>query len=258
MTAAVTHARLMTGRHLRALARQPWWIAISLAQPLVYLLLFSAAFRSVADIPGFSDASYIDYFTPGVVVVTALFSGGWAGMGIINDLDRGIVDRFLASPVRPGALVAGVLGHQAVVTVIQSLIVIGLGLAVGASLPGGPAGVLALIACAVLLGTGFAALSVALALLLRREESVVGAVQMLVLPLTFLSTVWMQRSLMPGWIQAVTPYNPLDWAAGAGREAVGGGADPASVLGHLGMLAAFALAWAGGATRPVKGLRREG
>ena len=77
----------MSLRDLRNLARQPWWIGISLAQPLVYLLLFSAALPQVADIPGFAAGSYVDFFTPGIVVVTALFSGGWAGMGMINDLD---------------------------------------------------------------------------------------------------------------------------------------------------------------------------
>ena len=202
MTTAIIHSWYISLRYLRGLARQPWWIGVTLAQPLVYLLLFTAVFRKVADIPGFTTGSYVDFFTPGIVVVTALFSGGWAGMGVINDLNAGIVDRLLVSPVRRGALIAG-LAHQAIITVIQSLIVVALGIAVGASFPGGVLGVAALIVAAVLLGTAFGALSIGLALLLRKEESVVGAVQMLLLPLTFLSSVWMQRNLMPGWIQDV-------------------------------------------------------
>ena len=160
---------------------------ITLAQPLVYLLLFSAVFRKVADIPGFTTGSYVDFFTPGIVVVTALFSGGWAGMGVINDLNAGILDRLLVSPVSRGALIAGGLMHRPIIAVIQSLIVVGLGIAIGASFPGGVIGVVVLIAAAVLLGAAFGALSIGLALLLRKEESVVGAVQMLLLPLTFLS-----------------------------------------------------------------------
>lgn len=257
MSTAIEHSGQMTVRHLRELARQPWWIAISLAQPLVYLLLFSAVFRNVAEIPGFSAGSYIDFFTPGVVVVTALFSGGWAGMGVINDLDRGVVDRFLVSPVSRGALIAGRLGQQAIVTVIQSLIVVGLGLAIGASFPGGVAGVAALIAAAVLLGTAFGALSIGLALLLRREESVVGAVQMLLLPLTFLSTVWMQRDLLPGWIQEIARFNPLDCAASASREAVSAHADWSSVLAHGGYLLAFTLVCAWLATSAFRTYQRS-
>ena len=62
------------------------------------------------------------------------------------------------------------------------------------------------------------------------------------LPLTFLSTAFMQPSLLPGWIETVAKYNPVDWAIVAGREAVAaGGTDWASVAGYCGLLAAFAV-----------------
>jgi ABC-2 type transport system permease protein len=257
MTTAVSHSWYMSLRELRNLARQPWWIAISLAQPLVYLLIYSALFEKVAEIPGFTGGSYLDFFAPGIVVVTALFSGGWAGMNIINDLDRGVLDRFLVSPVNRGALIAGRLMQQAIITIVQSLIIVGLALALGADFPGGVAGVVLLIATSVLLGAGFAALSIALALLLRREESVIGAVQLLLLPLTFLSAAFMARELMPGWIQDVARFNPVDWAAEAGREAVAADVDWASVLSHGGYLLAFALAGAWLATRAFRAYQRS-
>ena len=55
----------MTTRHLRNLARQPWWIAITLVQPIIWLLLFGAVFKATADIPGFAADSYVDFLTPG-------------------------------------------------------------------------------------------------------------------------------------------------------------------------------------------------
>jgi ABC-2 type transport system permease protein len=247
----------MSLRDLRNLARQPWWIAISLAQPLVYLLLYSALFERVAEIPGFEGGSYLDFVVPGIVLMTAMFSGGWAGMGVINDLDHGVVDRFLVSPVRRGALIAGRLMQQAIVTVIQSLIMIGLALAIGASFPGGVLGVVALIATAIVLGTAFGALSIGLALVVRKEESVVGAVQLLLLPLTFVSSVFMQPALMPGWIQDVARFNPADWAARAGREAVAADGDWSLVLSHGVYLAAFALACAWLATRAFRAYQRS-
>ena len=100
------------------------------------VLLFTAVFRKVADIPGFTTGSYVDFFTPGIVVVTALVLRRLVRYGRINDLNAGIVDRLLVSPVRRGALIAGGLAHQAIITVIQSLIVVGLGIAIGASFPG--------------------------------------------------------------------------------------------------------------------------
>jgi ABC-2 type transport system permease protein len=257
MTTALTHCWYMSLRELRNLARQPWWILITLAQPLVYLLIYSALFEQVAEIPGFTGGSYLDFFTPGIVVVTALFSGGWAGMNVINDLDRGVLDRLLVSPVNRGALITGRLMQGAIIAVIQSLIIVGLALALGAELPGGVLGVVALIAAAVLIIAGFGALSIALALLVRREESVIGAVQMLLLPLTFLSTAFMARELMPGWIQDASRFNPLDWAVDAGREAVSASADWSHVLTHVGYLLAFTLVCAWLAARAFRAYQRS-
>jgi ABC-2 type transport system permease protein len=257
MTTAVADSWFMSQRDLRNLVRQPWWIAISLAQPLVYLLLYSAVFRKVTEIPGFTADSYIDFFAPGIVILTALFSGGWAGMNIINDLDRGVLDRFLVSPVTRGALIAGRLMQQAMVTLVQSLIIIVLALAIGAHFPGGVVGVVLLIVAAMLLGAGFGALSIALALLLRREESIIGAVQLLLLPLTFLSAVFMQRSLMPAWIQDVARVNPVDWAATAGREVVSSDVDWGLVLQRGALLAGFTLVCAWLATRAFRAYQRS-
>jgi ABC-2 type transport system permease protein len=87
-------------------------------------------FKATADIPGFVSDSYIDYLTPGILVMTGAFAGGWAGMGVIEDLNRGVIDRFLVSPVARQALISGRLVQLAIVSVIQSLIVITLGLLV--------------------------------------------------------------------------------------------------------------------------------
>ena len=90
--------------------------------------------------------------------MTAAFAGGWAGMGVIEDLNRGVVDRFLVSPVQRQALISGRLVQLAIVSVIQSLIVI-------------------------------------------------AASNFVLLPLTFLSSAFMQRDLIPGWVQSVASYN---------------------------------------------------
>ena len=65
MSTTLTHSWFMTMRHLRNLARQPWWIAITLVQPIIWLLLFGAVFKATADIPGFAADSYVDFLTPG-------------------------------------------------------------------------------------------------------------------------------------------------------------------------------------------------
>jgi ABC-2 type transport system permease protein len=228
-----------------------------LVQPVIWLLLFGALFEGVVDIPGFEGGDYKQYLVPGVLVMTAFFSSGWNGMSTIEDLDRGVTDRLLVTPARRWPLVAGRVAQNAVQVLIQSLVIVGLALAIGVSFDGGVLGVVALILAAMLLGTGFAALSNALALVARKEESLIGAVTFLQLPLTFLSTAFMQASLMPGWMSSVADYNPVDWGVTAGREAVQAGTDWASVAGYCGLLAAFALACMLLATRAFRAYQSQ-
>jgi ABC-2 type transport system permease protein len=229
----------MTVRHLMALWRQPWWIAVSLVQPVIWLLLFGALFKAVTEIPGFGSSNYVEFLAPGVVVMTAFFGAGWTGMPVIEDINRGVIDRFLVSPVRRSSLIAGRLTSGALTTAIQSLIIVVLALIVGASFANSVLGVAVLIIVSVLVGSAFGCLSIGLALLVRREETLIATVQFLLLPLSFMSVTFMQKSLMPGWMQSVADYNPLNWAVEAGRDAVTANPDWGAITGKSGLLLVF-------------------
>ena len=257
MNNALADSWFMTVRHLRNLFRQPAWIAISLIQPVVWLLLYGALFRKIVEIPGFGADSYIDFLTPGIVVMTCLFSAGWSGMGLIDDLDRGVVDRFLVSPASRGSLIAGRLIQGAMVGVVQAVIIIVLGLIVGASYPGGIAGLTALTVCAVLLGTAIGALSNGVALLSRREETMIAVSNFVLLPMTFLSSVFMAQALMPQWMQDVAQYNPVNWAVQAGRAALAANGDWGIVFSRMGYLAVFTVVCTWLATRAFRVYQRS-
>jgi ABC-2 type transport system permease protein len=110
---------------------------------------------------------------------------------------------------------------------------------------------------AALLAAGFAGLSNALALVTRQEESLIGAVQMLALPLTFLSTVFMAHALLPGWIADVAKANPVNWAIEASRSALSAHVDWQLVLPRLGGLVALAVLGAWLATRAFRAYQRS-
>ena len=101
---ALRHTLYMTVRQLRNLLRQPLVSALSLVQPIIWLLLYGALFKKIVEIPGFAPA-------PTSLPHARhrrderLFSGGWSGMGLIDDLERGVVDRFLVTPASRGALI---------------------------------------------------------------------------------------------------------------------------------------------------------
>jgi ABC-2 type transport system permease protein len=236
MKELVSHSLTMTDRDIRRLVRQPWWIAVSLIQPVVWLLLFGPLFKNIANIPGFKAPSYIQFLTPGVVIMTAFFSGGWNGMATIDDVNRGVVDRLLVSPLHRSAFFVGHVLQTSVTIIIQVTIIVLLAFALGARYSHGVLGVLVMFVAAILLGAALNALSNGMALIFRREETLIATLNLFMLPLTFLSTAFMQKNMIPHWIQVAARYNPLNWAVVASREAITPGTDWNSVGTHLGLL----------------------
>jgi ABC-2 type transport system permease protein len=212
---AVRQSWQVSLRYFRVLARQPAFLLITIVQPLIWLLLFGALFKAVTQIPGFGGSGdYLDFLTPGIVVMLAVSSAGWTGMGFIEDINSGVMDRMLVTPAWRGAFNLGSVAQCVVSVVLQTLLIIGLALLLGASV--GNVGVLLLVAA--LLAASFASLSNGLGVLTRQRESLIGAVSLLLLPLTFLSSALMQLSLAPGWIGSVAKVNPVDWAVVAARD----------------------------------------
>jgi ABC-2 type transport system permease protein len=249
VTAAVRQTWQVCVRNLRVFARQPAYLGITLTQPLIWLLLFGALFKAVTQIPGFNGTSYIDFLTPGVVVMLAVSSAGWTGMGLIDDIQGGVMDRMLAAPVWRGALNLGSVLQSVITVWIQTTLIVVLALALGADYTNGIGGVLILVLVAGLLAAAFASLSNGVGLLARQRETLIGAVSLVLLPLTFLSSALMQQDLVPSWIRTVGDFNPVNWAVEAGRSAAMGDLDWGVVASRIGLLFALVVVAATFATR---------
>lgn len=235
----VAQTLFLTGRVLRNLARQPIWIVVMVVQPMFWLLLYSQLFDRITDLGSFGTSSYVDYLTPGVAVMTAFFSGSWAGMGMIEDLDRGVVERFLATPARRSAIVFGRVLESAIVATLQAVLILLTGLALGAT-NGGPAGWLVILLASFLIAAGFAGLSHGVALLTRQEASMIAIAQFIGLPLLFVSSLLIARELIPGWMQDLSLLNPVEWAVRAAR----GEALPGTDWGEMGVFLALLVGFA--------------
>jgi ABC-2 type transport system permease protein len=240
---AMAHTWYLTGRKLHALVRQPWVLAFSVVQPVIWLFLFGQLFRKVIDIPGFAyHGTYLDYLVPGLIAMNAMANNMWAGMNMIEEIDRGTLNRFLVSPASRVGLMNATVAEQAVSTTVQSLIIVGLGLAGGARYYGGVAGVAVMVAASILVGVVFGALSNATGMLLRSREAIIGVYTFFMLPLMFLSSAFMQTRLMPGWMQAIASRNPLNWVVQIGRSAVSAHPDWGAIGVRAGGLLVLAVA----------------
>jgi len=209
-------------RGLRSAVRLPTFLVLSLVQPIFWLLLFVPLMGRVAAVPGFGASSYLDFVTPGIAVMTALVSAVWSGVGLLQDMERGVLDRFLVTPVSRGALIGGRVLNAALQVAFQAAVVLAVAALAGGRARGGAPGIVVALAAAALLAVLLAGCSSALALLTRRQEALVAAVNFVALPLSSLSSMIMASALMPGWIRAVARWNPVDWAVVAARAGYDG------------------------------------
>ena len=245
---------LILGRWLTVVARQAWGLGASLFQPIVWILLFGQVYASLGSLPAFGDG-YITYLVPGILMMTVLYSEAWAGTGFLDDMRTGVMDQLLSSPVRPSAIVVGQFLQQLLLNLVQSGLVLGIGALGGARYPGGVGGILLALGAATLLAAIFCGLSIAVALRTRSQVALIAISQLVVLPVTFLSTTMMPSSLQPEWVRDVAAWNPMTWAVELGRDGLGGSLDAGLAWGHAGLLAvlaALALWWAIGSLRAYR------
>ena len=238
----LTDTWYLTGRKLHALVRQPWVLAMSVIQPVIWLFLFGDMFHKIIDIPGFGyQGSYLTYLVPGIVAMNAMSGNMWAGMSMIEEIERGTLNRFLVSPASRLAIMNAAVAEQAVSTTAQTLIIVFLGMAGGARYPGGAVGVVVLTVASILIGVLWGALSNMTGMLLRSREAIIGVYTFFMLPLMFLSSAFMKPSFLPGWMQAIASRNPLDWEVEVGRSALSASADWSGIAVRSGGLLLLAL-----------------
>ncbi|MFD8385633.1 ABC transporter permease [Streptomyces sp. NPDC059679] len=256
MIDAVVHMGYMTQRHMMSLLRQPVLVVTKVVEPFLWFALFAAVFHRVVDIPGFG-GDYVDFLTPGVVVTSAFFPSCWNGMLILQDIERGTLDRLLVTPVRRSALVTGPVMRQVISGFVPALVIMGVGLLLGARYEGGVVGVAVFLLAVAAFGFAISMFSNFVALLVRKEETLVGLVNFSMMPLTFLSTTFMPDHLVPGWVSAVARCNPVNWAVEVGRQTLGDGPDWGLVFIRLGLLTGLGMLLMSAAVRALGAYQRD-
>ncbi len=173
--------------------------------------------------------------------MTVLFGAAWTGMNIIQDMDLGILDKMLASPVtRVSIVLARVFGSVSTL-VVQSLIIFLIAWIMGVDVATGFPGVLLTVVIVMLLGLGIAGLSNGLAIVMRKPEPLIAFVGFISLPLMFLSSAMMPGDLLPDWIRTAKTFNPVSHAVESVRTLIMVGYDWEVILPDLAILAGVAI-----------------
>jgi ABC-2 type transport system permease protein len=210
--------------------RRPVLLTFSLGQPLVWMLFFGFLFERYPVGQSVNERaaglSYLDFLAPGVSVMTVLFGASQSGIGWVRDLQTGFLQRLLATPASPGAILAGKVLADVSRLLLQAAAVLVLALLLGARLrPAAGALALALL-CLALFAAAACCLSCALALRARAQEAMAAYVHLVNLPLLFTSTALVPGRHLPGWLAGIARWNPLTLAVEAWRGALLAGEIP--------------------------------
>lgn len=240
MTSALSDTWQILLRNLRTRMRMPVFIFMSLFQPILWLVLFTQIFKSLGGTIAGEGVSYLEFFAPGVIVMTVLFSSAFAGMGTLMDMDAGILSKMVATPVNRVSIITGGVVATVMVGIVQALIVFGVAATMGVHVAAGVSGILLVLLLVGLLGMGFAAFSNGLALLFKRHETVMATTNLLTMPLMFMSSTMMPAEALPGWLNTVRQFNPVDYAVVGVRSLMLEGFVWADLWPSLVVLGAFA------------------
>ncbi len=227
-------------RSMRYTLRNPAWIILGLAQPLLYLALFGPLLTRLSHSPGFAGNTW-RVFVPGLLIQQAVFASVFVGFGVIAEVRGGVLDRMKVTSASELGLVVGRVARDVVVLVTQAaLLTVG---ALVAGLRASVGGVLLTFALLAVLGLAMSGLSYGLALRVPVEEVFGQIVNSLMLPILLLSGVLLPMALAPTWLADLSKANPLSHVVSgaralfAGRIASGDTAIGAAVAAGLAALA---------------------
>jgi ABC transporter DrrB family efflux protein len=220
----ITQTAVMARRNLLHVLSDPQQLIGMTVQPLMFLLLFVYVFGGA--ISG-STRGYLQFVLPGLLVQGIGFGTTQTAVGLNADFQSGLIDRFRSLPMARSAVVAGRVTADIARTAWSSLIIVGVAAVLGFRFHGGPAGAVGAFGLVLALGVAMCWLMAFLGVALRSPEAVQVAGFMLIMPLTFASSVLVPAGSMPGWLQSFVRINPITIFSDAMRGLMLGG--PAAV-----------------------------
>ncbi|GIJ70819.1 ABC transporter permease [Virgisporangium ochraceum] len=221
MRSLLSASKLVFARQGREARRDPGpFYLLPMLPALLMTVVFTALFDRITTVEGFHGrAGYVSFLVPGAVVLVALLGAGATSAGLAADLRGGFFDRLRLLPAHLAGQLIGRMAFEAVRLVPGALIVVAVGLALGADARNGAAGIAVVVALVAMLGVAYAGVFFAVAIG-TRDPQTPFTLQPLGLPLAFLSSALVPLAVMPGWARPIARANPVTAVVDASREAM--------------------------------------
>jgi ABC-2 type transport system permease protein len=248
LTEVVAIARRSTLRTLR----QPAVIVSALLFPLLFFSINANGLDAASRIPGFPAESYLDFAFAFPLVQASLFGAVTAGAELARDIESGFFDRLLLTPMRPVALLGGMLAGVVALGLLQGVVFITVGLLMGVDISSGVGGMFVIVFLTVLVALGFGGIGAILAIRTGSVEAVESAFPLFFVAI-FLSSINLPRDLIEqDWFRFIATVNPISYLVEGIRSLVITGWDAQALLLGFGFALAIVVISIGGAAASLK------
>jgi ABC-2 type transport system permease protein len=214
-------------RHLRALPRNPELLMFATIQPVMFVLLFVYVFGGAIVVPGYDN--YKQFLLPGIFAQTVLFNSSFTGVGVAEDLSKGIIDRLRSLPMYQSAVLVGRTLSDVARNLLTFAVMLGVAFAVGFRIEGTMAEAVSATVLLFAFSYAFSWIQALVGLSAGSVEAANSAGFIWMFPLTFVSSAFVPVETMPGWLQPIAEHNPFTIVTNATR-ALYNGLDPGSDL----------------------------
>jgi ABC-2 type transport system permease protein len=202
---------------MRLLLREPIWIVIALIQPLMYLAFYAPLLEPLSKTEGYPPGDAWQVFVPGLLIQLGIFGSMFVGFGIIAEIRYGTVERMRVTPASRLGLLLGRVLRDALVLLIQAILLTLIAVAFGLRVPA--SGALITVLIVVLLGIALSALSYAAGLWLKSEDALAPLLNMVSVPVLLLSGILLPMELAPRWLRLIADANPFSHIVDGSRAA---------------------------------------
>jgi ABC-2 type transport system permease protein len=253
----ITTSLALARRSLMGALRRPQFLAPLVVFPSLFLAINTGGLHRTTGLPGFPHVGgFLDFQLAAAITQSLLLGGVAQGIGTALEIEGGFFDRLVASPIPRVSIVLGRILAGSAIAAGQVAWFLVLGLIFGASIAGGVAGVVVVLAIGILAGTGFAALGVVLALRARNASTVQGIFP-LVFVVLFVSSALFPRHLLSHPADWVAAYNPLSYIADGMRNPIISSVSATPVLEGLAAAAGLTAAFVALAVMSLRGRLRD-
>ncbi|MBA2447341.1 MAG: ABC transporter permease [Chloroflexi bacterium] len=213
---ALADGLVVTGRNLKRIPRIPELAIFAILQSIMFVLLFTFVFGGAIPLP--DGGSYREFLMPGIFAQTVAFAAATTAVGMTDDINKGIIDRFRSLPMARSAVLSGRTLSDVVYTGGILVVLMLSGLAVGWRVNTGVPEFLAGVALLLLFIFAMSWIGVWLGLSVPTVEVANQVGFIVMMPLTFLSNVFVPTETLPAWLRPIAEWNPISALTAATRE----------------------------------------